>query len=104
MPRAWSRANVSARLLNGIRLLRGAGSTVYGARAEILDSLVIVVGWGAVTYALAAFFGRSEIYPFSIGLFLLSIAGWGHLRHLFTIGLYTLSRDEEPPKRTRRTG
>lgn len=102
MPRAWYPVSVSVRFRNGMRLVRGALSSVYGARAEIVDALAIVVGWSSVTYGLAEFFGRPEIYPFAFGLFLLSVVGWGHLRYLFTVGMYTLSRDEEPPKRGRR--
>jgi hypothetical protein len=61
-----------------------------------LHALAIVGGWTLVTYGLAALLAP-EVWPISGGLFLLSIAGWGHLRVLFTAGCYALLRVGKSP-------
>lgn len=63
--------------------------------AEILHALAIGGGWALVTWGVAALL-VPEVWPISGGLFLLSLAGWGHLRTLFTRGVYTLTRT--PPR------
>jgi hypothetical protein len=61
-----------------------------------LHALAIVGGWALVTYGLAALL-VPEVWPISGGLFLLSVAGWGHLRVLFAAGLYALYRVGKSP-------
>lgn len=51
----------------------------------------IVGGWALVTYGLASL-TVPEVWPLSGGLALLSLAGWGHLRQIVSLGLYTLTR------------
>ena len=60
--------------------------------AVALHGLAIIAGWAFVTWGIADLL----IWPLSAGLFLLSLAGWGHLRVLFTGGVYTLSRRPKP--------
>lgn len=63
---------------------------------EGLLVLGIISGWGLVTFGVASLLVW-EVWPISLGLLVLSIVGWGHLKRLFGKGLYELSRD--PPKR-----
>jgi hypothetical protein len=63
--------------------------------AVALHALAIVAGWTFVTWGIADLL-VPEVWPLSAGLFLLSLAGWGHLRVLFTGGVYTLSRRPKP--------
>lgn len=59
-----------------------------------LHCVAIVAGWALVTYGLASL-TVPEVWPLSGGLALLSLAGWGHLRQIVSLGLYTLSRKPE---------
>lgn len=93
----WSRGSIVTGARSVGAKIAGAARALFGVQAEILDALAIVVGWCALTYGLASVFEMWELYPISLGLFLLSIVGWGHLRKIFTVGLYTLSRDDAPP-------
>jgi len=63
--------------------------------AVIGHASAIVLGWALLTAGVAALL-VSEVWLISGGLFLLSLAGWGHLRILAAAGLYTLSRRGEP--------
>jgi len=60
---------------------------------DLLQCLTIVGGWAFLTFGLAELFG-GVVWPISLGLFLLSIAGWGYLVTLFRKGLYVMSRSE----------
>lgn len=51
----------------------------------------ILGGWALLTHGIAAL-TVPEAWPISGGLFLLSLAGWGHLRVLFAAGYYALYR------------
>lgn len=51
----------------------------------------IVGGWYLLTRGLAELL-VPEVWFISGGLFLLSVAGWGHLRVLFSAGVYALKR------------
>lgn len=57
----------------------------------MLHGLAIVGGWASLTHGVAAL-TVPEAWPISFGLFLLSLAGWGHLRVLFGVGAYALSK------------
>ena len=59
--------------------------------AKALHVLAILGGWGLLTAGIA-FLLVPEVWLISGGLLLLSLAGWAHLRVLFTAGLYALSR------------
>lgn len=48
-------------------------------------------GWAALTHGVASL-TVPEAWWISTGLFLLSVAGWGHLRVLATAGVYALRR------------
>lgn len=52
---------------------------------------VIIGGWSLLTLGVARL-TVPEVWPISGGLFLLSLAGWGHLRVVAVAGLYTLKR------------
>lgn len=51
----------------------------------------IVGGWACLTHGVASLL-VPEVWPISAGLFLLSFAGWAHLRVLATAGVYALRR------------
>ncbi len=55
----------------------------------------IVGGWGLVTWGVVSL-TVWQAWPISGGLFLLSCAGWGHLRVVFSAGLYALMRAGRP--------
>ena len=59
--------------------------------AEIAHGFAIVLGWALLTAGLARLL-VPEVWLLSGGVFLLSVAGWGHLRVLATAGLYALTR------------
>jgi hypothetical protein len=61
---------------------------------KALHGLAILLGWALVTEGLARLLVY-EVRLLSAGLFLLSLAGWGHLRVLFGAGLYALHRRGE---------
>ena len=54
---------------------------------EGLHALAILVGWVLVTWGVASLLVW-QVWPLSGGLFLLSLAGWEHLRDLFGEGVY----------------
>ena len=56
----------------------------------------ILGGWGLVTAGAASLL-VPEVWPISGGLFLLSLAGWGHLRVVFSAGVYALVRAGRSP-------
>lgn len=64
---------------------------LWKLRAVLLHGAAIVGGWALVTAGLASLL-VPEVWLLSGGLFLLSLAGWGHLRVLFTLGAYALHR------------
>jgi hypothetical protein len=68
-----------------------------GRHAKSLHAAAIVLGWVGVTAGVAPLLARLGfvVWPLSLGLLLLSLAGWGHLRVLFGAGLYTLSRPRQ---------
>lgn len=51
----------------------------------------ILGGWALLTWGLARLL-VPEVWLISGGLSLLSLAGWGHLRLLFTVGVYALKK------------
>lgn len=61
--------------------------------AEILQLVAIVVGWLLVTRGVVAL-STPKVWPISIGLLLLSVAGWGYLATFFWCGLYKLTHSE----------
>lgn len=81
----------------GSLLARIPGRYVEAAKASVapaLHALSILCGWALLTHGIASL-TAPEAWPLSGGLFLLSLAGWGHLRVLFTAGLYALSKAGE---------
>jgi hypothetical protein len=62
--------------------------------AELLQALAIVSGWLLVTRGIVEL-TTPKLWPISIGLLLLSIAGWGFLASLFWNGLYKLRHSAE---------
>lgn len=64
---------------------------LWANRAALLHAGAILGGWALLTAGLASLL-VPEVWLISGGLFLLSLAGWGHLRVLFGVGLYTLRR------------
>lgn len=60
-----------------------------------LHVAAILGGWALLTAGLAALL-VTEVWLISGGLLCLSIAGWGHLRTIATMGVYALSRRPEP--------
>lgn len=54
----------------------------------------ILLGWAALTHGIATL-TVPAVWWISLGLLLLSFAGWGHLRILASIGVYGLRRHEE---------
>lgn len=69
----------------------GAARAVWGARAVALHTASIVGGWALLTAGVAELL-VPEVWLVSGGLFLLSLAGWSHLRVVFSHGLYSLTR------------
>lgn len=70
-------------------MLKLAGWLWNGGRTA--HGTAILAGWGLVTWGIASLTAW-QIWPISGGLFLLSLAGWGTLRVLFTSGIYALAR------------
>lgn len=62
---------------------------------ELLTAFSLIGGWLLVTYAFAAIIRPRVIWPFSIGMLLLSMCGWGLIRSIVTRGLLVLSLDEK---------
>ena len=63
----------------------------WAVRAQLLHVLAIVGGWALVTAGVAALL-VPEVWLISGGLFLLSLAGWGHLWRVFSLGLFKLAK------------
>lgn len=59
--------------------------------AKALHMTAILGGWAALTYGVASLM-VPEVWPISLGLLLLSAAGWSHLRVLAGAGIYALWR------------
>lgn len=72
--------------------VRAAAAAAWGVRAEALHVACILGGWTLVTAGLSRMLPPVEVWLLSGGLFLLSVAGWGHLRTLFAVGVYALTR------------
>lgn len=79
------------RLLGWVLSVADIGIRIFGFWPEALQVLAILSGWGLVTFGVASLLVW-QVWPISLGLFLLSIVGWGHMRMLFGKGLYKLSR------------
>lgn len=77
------------------RLALWVTRTVWGARAAVLHVGAIVGGWLLLTWGVASLLVPA-VWPISGGLFLLSLAGWGHLRVLFGRGVYALHLAKKP--------
>jgi hypothetical protein len=91
--RFWlSELGASAREIG--RVVAWAIRTVWGARAAVLHCSAVVLGWASVTWGVAALL-VPEVWQISLGLFLLSLAGWGHLRVVFASGVYALHRKKD---------
>ena len=84
------------RLTDRVRSVAAGAVRVLQLWPEALQVLGILSGWGVVTFGLASLLVW-EVWPISLGLLVLSMVGWGHLKRLFGKGLYELSR--EPHKR-----
>ncbi len=69
-------------------------SRTWALRAPLLHGLAIVGGWALVTAGVASLL-VAEVWLISGGLFLLSLAGWGHLFRVFSLGLYKLRRIDQ---------
>lgn len=73
--------------------MRGMLHRLVSKAPVALHFLSIVVGWSLVTQGIAALTTRPDVvWPIAGGLFLLSVAGWGHLRVVSSAGIYALSR------------
>lgn len=57
---------------------------------ELALAAAIVAGWACVTIGIAGLAPARIVWPLSIGLLLLTLAGWGALRDLAALGLYGL--------------
>lgn len=64
------------------------------SRAEILTSSATVVGWVAITSAVAELVPPAIVWRVSAGIFLLSLVGWKLLFTIATRGLYNLTRSK----------
>ena len=69
----------------------GSLRRIWAARAVVLHVAAILAGWALLTWGVARLL-VPEVWLISGGLFLLSVAGWGHLRTLIGAGVYALSR------------
>lgn len=58
---------------------------------ELLTAAAILGGWLLVTWALAGWWSW-RVWPLSLGLLLLSAAGWKFIAQLAREGLYLLTR------------
>lgn len=68
--------------------------SLWALRAEALTSLAIVGGWGALTWGVVGFVPAyaAPIWRVSLGLLLISLAGWKFIATTIATGLYTLTR------------
>lgn len=85
-----------AELLADLRWLAGGfvalGRDVWRVRAPVLHAGAILGGWALLTVGVAPIleWWGLKAYALSGGVLLLSLAGWGHLRVLFGVGVYAL--------------
>ena len=84
------------RLLGWARSFGAGALRLLRLWPEALQAVGILSGWALVTFGVASLLVW-QVWPISLGLLVLSVVGWGHLKRLFGKGLYELSRD--PPKR-----
>lgn len=74
-----------------VRWLGAMAESAWDVRAEAMHLASIVGGWAALTYGVASL-TVPEAWWLSLGLLLLSAAGWGHLRIIAGVGVYALTR------------
>lgn len=71
-------------------------AALWDLRAELLASLALLAGWLLITHSLTlmapAWF--DQIWALSIGVLLVSLAGWRLLWAIATTGLYALTREK----------
>lgn len=84
---------VSKHLKRGAVAIRSFTRAVWEIRAEILTATGLIGGWLLVTWGLPAITSW-KVWPISIGILLLSAAGWEFILNLARKGLYHLSREE----------
>lgn len=79
-----------SRLRHGLAALV---TRVLAGAPLVLHVACIVGGWALVAQAASAWTARPDIvWPAAAGVFLLSVAGWGHLRVVASAGVYALRR------------
>ena len=71
----------------------------WAARAEHLQALAVLLGWGLLWWGLSDVLARwlspRGIQAIGLGVLVLSCVGWKVLRILATIGLYGLSKADK---------
>jgi hypothetical protein len=77
------------------RRLGGFVASLRRGFPEFLFVLGLLLGWGWISLGFAMLWGR-VVWPFSLGLLLLSACGWKMLFTMARDGLYALSK--EPPR------
>ena len=70
---------------------RAAVLAALASWRPVLHVCAILGGWAALTAGIAGLTVPAAWW-ISLGLLLLSAAGWGHLRVLASVGLYALRR------------
>lgn len=63
-------------------------------KAEILLSVALLLGWFLLTYGIALL-TSPVVWPLSIGVLLLSTAGWRMLWAILSYGFYGLTRADK---------
>lgn len=71
---------------------RATGRFLLDHWRTILVCVALLAGWGLLTWGIAELTTKWA-WPISGGLLLLGLVGFDFLKHIFTIGLYTLSQD-----------
>ena len=69
-------------------------AAVWDGRAELVQAVVLLLGWVLVTRAIAQLTRPTVVWDISIGVLLLSICGWKFLGLLFWRGLYSINQDK----------
>lgn len=87
------RASLAPVRLATARVLSRTRTAIGRLVAELLLGASLVLGWGCLTWGIAAL-TTPHVWPISAGLFFLSLCGWRFLAELFGRGLYTLTRDK----------
>lgn len=87
---AWWRRQQIERVRERLKALRGDFRRL---RAEILQAAAIFCGWACLTDGIAALTTR-QVWPISLGLLLLSLAGWQFLGTLFWRGFYVITKGD----------